>query len=414
MKVCVHSLGCKVNQYEGQAIIDALRAQGVLAVPDIEYADQYVFNTCSVTAEADKKSRQLLAKAAKLNPDAPVYIIGCSSQNRPEQYRGKPNVRFIGGTAAKDTVVERILSDAPPAEEIAALPSVYEELCAVGHTRARAYIKVQDGCNNFCSYCIIPYLRGRSRSREAADILAEARTAAGTTGEIVFTGVNLSAYGRDTRGSLAELVGSLAEIRVRKRLGSLECGVIDEALLQNMRAAGFCDHFHLSLQSGSDGVLKRMNRHYTAAEFLDKIALIRKYFPHAGITTDVIAGFPGETQAEHAETLAFLERAAFSDMHVFPYSERAGTKAADLSQVDKSVRQRRAAEIAEGGKRLRKKFIASQLGRCLPVYYEECADGKAQGFTENYIKVYADALPGQVTDTRLLRPYQEGVLGESV
>lgn len=418
MKVCVFSLGCKVNQYEGQAIADALRAAGAETAQELVAADVYLFNTCSVTAEADKKSRQLIAKARRLNPAAPVYIIGCSSQNNPAPYKNRDSVVYIGGTAGKCEAVARILADraaAPAVVDIRPLPSVYEELPATGHSRTRAHIKIQDGCNNFCSYCIVPYLRGRSRSRSAEAVLAEARAAAADTKEIVFTGIDLSSYGKDTGTDLVALIRLLGDIKVRKRLGSLECGVVSKPLLAAMRDSGFCPHFHLSLQSGSDTVLRRMNRHYTAAEYAKKVDLIRRFFPDAGITTDIICGFPGETDAEHAASVAFAKAIGFSDIHVFPYSERTGTVAAAMpKQVDRHVRLVRAAEMGEVKKTLRAAFLRSMSGRAMSVYYEEVNEGQAHGYTKNYIKVYAAATPGEIANTRLTTVYKDGIQGEIV
>lgn len=418
MKVCVFSLGCKVNQYEGQAIADALRAAGAETAQELVAADVYLFNTCSVTAEADKKSRQLIAKARRLNPSAPVYIIGCSSQNNPAPYAERDSVIYISGTAGKKDVAARILSGhaaAPAVVDVRPLPSVYEEFAATGHSRTRAHIKIQDGCNNFCSYCIVPYLRGRSRSRSPEAVLAEARAAAAGTKEIVFTGIDLSSYGKDIGTDLVALIRDAGDINVRKRLGSLECGVISEPLLEAMRDSGFCPHFHLSLQSGSDTVLRRMNRHYTAADYAKKVDLIRGFFPDAGITTDIICGFPGETDIEHAASVAFTKAIGFSDIHVFPYSERAGTVAAAMPQpVDKRVRLARAAEMGEVKKALHAAFLRSMSGRVFPVYYEEVNDGLAHGYTGNYVKVYAAATPGEIENTCLTTFYKDGIQGEIV
>ena len=247
---------------------------------------------------------------------------------------------------------------------------------------------MQDGCNNFCSYCIIPYVRGRSRSRGLDSIADEARRLAIETKEIVLTGINLSAYGKDTGSSLAELVRSLSDINVRKRLGSLECEVIDDELLSAMRDGGFCEHFHLSLQSGCDAVLKAMNRHYDTHYYLGKVELIRKYFPNAGITTDIICGFPTETEENHRESLAFVEQVGFSDAHVFPYSKRDGTPAARLAQIKNSVKQRRASEMSAVAEKSKAAFLSAQCGKVYPVYLEEKDGDFYVGYTPNYIKVY--------------------------
>lgn len=421
MKFVVYSLGCKVNQYEGQAMAKRLSECGHDVSTEWEKADVYILNTCSITAEADKKSRQLVAKAARFNPNAPVYICGCSSQYAPEQYQNRPNVRLISGTAAKNAFIEHIMSDIiggnlPQTSESAkSLPLCYEDDLLPKATRTRAYIKIQDGCNHFCSYCIVPYLRGRSRSRPLESILAEARAAAAVSRELVLTGIDLSAYGKDIGIDFETLIRALAEIDARKRLGSLECGVISPALLTAMRQSGFCDHFHLSLQSGSDSVLRRMNRHYDIRAFGEKVDMIRDAFPNAGITTDIITGFPEETESEHRQSLENVERIAFSDIHVFPYSQRRGTVAASMRQVPPDVRIARAHVFGELKERLRQNFFDAQRGTEHTVYLETVAGDCAEGYTENYIKTYVS---GAAVDTmvrvRLRENYLQGVKGEQL
>ncbi|MGN1093848.1 MAG: tRNA (N(6)-L-threonylcarbamoyladenosine(37)-C(2))-methylthiotransferase MtaB, partial [Candidatus Neoclostridium sp.] len=353
IKVVVFSLGCKVNQYEGRAMVEKLNENGFDATDKLSVADAYIINTCSVTAEADKKSRQAVARMLKYNPSAKIYICGCSSQNNASQYEDKPNIRMIFGSFGKISAISSIMSDIvldqthKPIISVCAQPEKYEDNLTPELTKSRAFIKVQDGCNNFCSYCIVPYLRGRSRSRSIESVVAEAKDVCVKTHEIVITGINVSAYGQDNGSSLESLIDALACVPVRKRFGSLECNVITDGLLEKMKAAGFCDSFHLSMQSGSTSVLKRMNRHYTSEEFLDKIALIRKHFPNAGITTDVIVAFPGETDEEFEETLQTVKKAHFLDMHVFPYSIRHGTKAATLPQVDGTVADARVKRMLE-------------------------------------------------------------------
>ncbi len=420
MKFVVYSLGCKVNQYEGQAIVKRLAACGHHVSTEWEKADAYILNTCSITAEADKKSRQLVAKAARFNPNAPVYICGCSSQYASEQYQNRPNVRLISGTAGKNAFVEHIMSDitgqkrnAEADDSVKSLPVCYEDDLLPEATRTRAYIKIQDGCNNFCSYCIVPYLRGRSRSRPVESVLAEARTAATVSRELVLTGINLSAYGKDIGSDLETLIRALADIDARKRLGSLECGVISPSLLAAMRQAGFCDHFHLSLQSGCDSVLRRMNRHYDMCAFGAKVEMIRDVFPNAGITTDIITGFPEETDSEHRQSLENVERIAFSDIHVFPYSQRRGTVADSMRQVPQDIRIARAHTFGELKERLRQKFFDAQRGTQHNVYLETTAGDYAEGYTENYIKTYVlGAAVDTVVPVRLQENYLQGVKGE--
>ena len=416
MKGVVFSLGCKVNTYEGQSILRTLAEAGLEVSDKLEPADFYVLNTCSVTAEADRKSRQAVARMLKLSPNARVYICGCSSQHDPAAYLKKENVRFVTGVGGKGKLAEAILTDLQSAahaaeDRTAALPKTYEDELFPYATRTRSFIKVQDGCNNFCSYCIIPYLRGRSRSRAVESITEEALAAAAHSKELVLTGVDLSAYGKDNGSSLTALVRAFGAVTARKRLGSLECTAVTDELLCAMKESGFCDHFHLSLQSGSETVLRRMNRKYTPAFYLQAVQKIRAAFPNAGITTDIIAGFPQETEEEHKQTVAFIKEVGFSAIHVFPYSERAGTVAAKMPQVPKAVRGARAAEIAAVGQACKDAFLRTQLGKSLPVYAETEEDGFAVGYTPNYIKVYTKLRAGELAPVTLRELYKEGVIG---
>ncbi len=412
MKAVVFSLGCKVNQCEGQSMITALRARGLDATDKLEPADIYIINTCSVTAEADRKSRQTVSRVLKLNKDASVYICGCSSQNDAEAFCAKQNVLIVSGTGGKNDLVERVLADSAPHKAVnivSAPPVKYEDDLSPYHTKTRGYIKIQDGCNNFCSYCIIPYLRGRSRSRSIESIAEEARVAAEHTKEIVLTGIDTSSYGSDIGESLVSLVRRLGGVNIRKRIGSLECTVINDELLDAMAESGFCDHFHLSLQSGSASVLKRMNRKYTPEYYLNKVEKIRKVFPDAGITTDLIAGFGGETESEAVETEDFVRAVRFADIHVFPYSERKGTKAYSFPQTDKSVRQARAARLGNIARELRNGFYADRFGSEYEVYAETSEDGMTVGYTSNYIKVYSNVPVGGMEKVILKNLYKEGV-----
>lgn len=406
-KAVVFSLGCKVNQYEGQGMAEFLETLGYDATDSPVEADLYVINTCSVTSEADKKSRQAVARMLKLNPDAKVIVVGCSSQNSAAPYLGKPNVIGVGGVGAKTELIKKALEGGfPVADE---LPSCYEDVFFPKQTKTRGLIKIQDGCNNFCSYCRIPYLRGRSRSRAIESVVREAEAAVKCSKEIVLTGVDISSYGKDIGSDLAELMRALPR-GVRKRLGSLECGVIDSRFLDAAAEYGFCDHFHLSLQSGSDTVLRRMNRHYTAEEYLSKLELIRSYFPLAGITTDVIAGFPGESDAEFEETVATVRRAEFSDIHVFPYSRRAGTKAYDMAQVADEVKTARAHVLLGVKAELKEAFLKKNFGRKAEVYWEEEEKTELTGFTTNYVKVYNKVgTRGELETVTLGEIYKEGV-----
>lgn len=414
MKFVVFTLGCKVNKYESDAMLRKLSDNGFEVSDKLEPADAYIINTCTVTAEADKKSRQAISRVLKLNPNARVYIMGCSSQRDIMQYAEKPNVSLITGTASKSAMLENIMAGISPLNYppslIAPLPTEYEDEPFPFPSRTRSLLKVQDGCDNFCSYCIIPYVRGRSRSRSLSSISEEANKLSLETEEIVLTGINLSAYGKDIGSSLEKLVRALGGVSVRKRLGSLECEIIDDGLLTAMRDCGFCDHFHLSLQSGSDAVLKAMNRHYVTRNYLEKVELIRKYFPNAGITTDIICGFPTETEENHKETVEFVKKAAFSGGHVFVYSKREGTPAVKLPQIENSVKEGRAAEISALIAKSEKQFMEQRKDKVYPVYLENIEDGESVGYTSNYIKVYCDCQKEkEIVNLKLGEIYKEGV-----
>ena len=412
MKAVVFSLGCKVNSYEGQAIIKLLEDMGYEASDRPGQADVYILNTCSVTAEADKKSRQAVERLKKFNRAARILVLGCSSQNNPSKYLGNGNVTAVSGVGGKMEAVIRFVSDVNcPRFFGDELPLVYEDNLTPASTKTRGYIKVQDGCNNFCSYCRIPYLRGRSRSRRIESIVSEAQAVAAHSKEIILTGINVSDY-HDGDCGLSELVYALKDVPARKRLSSLECEVVSEKLLVALKSSGFCDHFHLSLQSGSDAVLAKMNRHYTVSEYLDKVEMIYSVFPDAAITTDMIAGFPTETEQDHLMGMQTAVKARFAAIHVFPYSEREGTNAVKLPQIDKAIRTQRAAQLIKLGGELKAQFIGKNIGRVADVYAETQKDGMSEGFTSNYIKVYSPLKVGEMGKIRLVSPYLDGIKGE--
>ena len=412
MKVVVFSLGCKVNTYEGQSIIKELKSRGVDATDNLEYADYYIINTCSVTVEADKKSRQAIARVNKLNPNAKILICGCSSQNNPKQYENKQNVCQITGVGGKMDIVNTIMSDIKHPKTVENPPKIYEDDCHCELTRTRGFIKVQDGCNNFCSYCIIPYLRGRSRSRKLESIVAEAQEIAKNTDEIVITGINVSAYGLDIGLTLSDLVDALAPIKARKRFGSIECTIITDELLEKMKRANFCDSFHISLQSGSDTVLRRMNRKYVSAVFNEKCDLIKKHFPSCAITTDIIVGFPGETDEEFNETMALVNKVKFFEIHTFIFSARQGTKAYGLKGVERTVSQCRSQILRERANELKNEYLSSLINKSVEVIVEEECGEYNVGHANNYVKVYTTAPCGSISRHKIIRLYNDGVIGE--
>ena len=397
-KICICTLGCKVNQYDSDAMAAVFAEAGMEVAEGFVPADIYIVNTCAVTAEAERKSRQAVNRISRMSPGAEIYVCGCASQNDFSQF-GAEGVRYIGGTKGKFALAEAIVArceggDAGVFGKICAsdfsTAKAYEEGMLPYVSRTRRYIKVQDGCNNFCSYCIVPYLRGRSRSRSLSGVLEEVRAAEVDSREVVLTGINLSAYGRDIGTSLAALLTALQSTPLRVRLGSLEVRVIDEAFLE--AAAGmksFCPHFHLSLQSGDDGVLRDMNRHYTAAEYAEKVALIREKFPGAAVTTDVIVGFPTETDEAFERSLAFCAEMSFADMHVFPYSSRKGTAAGKLRTLDPRIVAEREKKMLALKRERSEKFRLSVLGKPAEVLFETREDGMWCGHTPEYVKVYA-------------------------
>lgn len=408
MKISVFTLGCKTNLYESGQIIAALNQVGHEAFHGLKAADVFVLNTCAVTGEAEKKSRQAIARARKLNPQCKVVVVGCAAQKNASQFSDIANVSFVKGVANKTAIVNEILGVGVDVEE---LPSLYAETVFATQERTRAFVKIQDGCNNFCSYCIVPYLRGRSRSRRVADVVEEVRRA--NVAETVLIGIDISQFGRDTGESLHQLFEALQGINTRIRLGSLEARVVTDELLQSLSKINFCQHFHLSLQSGCDSVLKRMNRKYTTDEFYNAVQKIRKVFPDAGITTDVIVGFCGETDEEFETTRKFIQKVNFADIHVFPYSPREGTVSATWQDVDSGVKTQRAAALAEVKQQLKLNYANSLCGTTQSVLCERKRNGLWEGYTKQYLRVYftGKCNVGDVIDVTVQQPYLDGAKG---
>lgn len=408
MKVAVLTLGCKVNKYESDALIFELKSRGIDATDNLEEADAYIINTCAVTNEAERKSRQMIERARKFNPNAEIYVMGCASQNRPVQFEDR-NVKMIIGTAGKKKIVDELSHSGTHLFE---LPTAYEDDLFSAQSLTRAFIKIQDGCDHFCSYCIIPYLRGRSRSRSLESIVSEVEKLPDDVKEIVLVGIDVSDFKIDGKKGLGKLLQTLDKYGKRLRLSSMEDSLIDEEFLKVLSTLkNFCPHFHLSLQSGCDNVLKKMNRHYTTDEFAGSVALIRKYFPLAGITTDIIVGFPTETEEDFEETLKFVERVKFSQLHIFPYSKRDGTAASKLyKDLSGKVKNERVKRLEELGDRLKTEFLReNKTGKVLI----EAKNGDYfDGYTENYIKCYfsGDLKVGEIVDVQIEKPFKDGVL----
>ena len=402
-KAALHNLGCKVNAYETEAMQEMLEKAGYEIVPFKEGADVYVINTCTVTNIADRKSRQMLHRARKMNPDAVVVAAGCYVQAQDGKGQDPCIDIVLGNNHKKDLVriLDEYAAERASAAEIEDISRTreYESLHLTkpgDHTRA--YIKVQEGCNQFCTYCIIPYARGRVRSRVMEDVLREVRELAeGGYKEVVLTGIHLSSYGIDfdRERHLLELIRAVHEVDgiERIRLGSLEPGIITEEFARELsRIPEICPHFHLSLQSGCDATLKRMNRRYTSAEYAEKCRILRKYFDDPALTTDVIVGFPGETEEEFRASYDFVDSIDFYETHIFKYSRRNGTKAAVMpDQVSEQVKAERSAVMIGLGERKRAAYEKRYVGREVEVLVEEDAvvDGRCVqvGHTKEYIKV---------------------------
>lgn len=420
-KAALHNLGCKVNAYETEAMQHLLEEAGYEIVPFTQKADVYVINTCSVTNMADRKSRQMLHKAKKNNPDSIVVAAGCYVQTSEKEVLNDLSVDIVIGNDRKHDLV-RLLEEYSldsvndTVDDINDGKHDFEELF-IDQTKehTRAFIKVQDGCNQFCSYCIIPYARGRVRSRRFENVIAEVeRLAANGFKEVVLTGIHLSSYGVDFEeaAGLLELIQAVNAVKgiERIRLGSLEPKIVTEHFASELsKLDKICPHFHLSLQSGCDATLKRMNRKYTTKEYERGCELLRKYFVHPAITTDVIVGFPGETEEEFEQTKAYLEHIHFYEMHIFKYSKRKGTLAAVMpDQIDEQVKAARSEKLIALGHDMSKEFRKFYIGKNEEVLFEEKAViGDKEyfvGYTKEYVKVAketAENLENQIVSGRI-------------
>lgn len=429
MKFAFYTLGCKVNQYETQAMQQMLLADGHTLGEFDEICDGYIINTCTVTAVSDKKSRNAIRRVRRLNPNAVVGVCGCYAQANPDEIR-KLDVDVLVGTADRRAFISHLEQAAEHKQkwekiEDNRLGQDFEILPAGGlAARTRALLKVEDGCNNFCSYCIIPYARGRVRSMPLDAAVAEAqKLAAEGYREIVVNGIEISSWGWEwhdgscLRQLLTALCAAVPEVRIR--LGSLEPRTIDEEFCRAL--SGFrnlCPQFHLSLQSGSDPVLRRMNRKYDTARYYESVRLLNEYFPGCAVTTDLIVGFPGESEASFEESLAFIHKCALTKVHIFPYSRREGTPADKMpDQVPKAVKEARAARAAAVAAELEDAFHSALIGTVQEVLFEQPEDGLYAGHAPNYAKVYVrsdEALRNRTCRVRITEPCREGVLGELV
>ncbi len=400
MKIAFYTLGCKVNQYETQALEQLVTQRGHSLVPFEETADAYVINTCTVTAVSDKKSRQVIRRARKAAPDAVIAVCGCYPQTHPDDVE-KLEVDLIAGTGDRTGFVDLLEREWRDRQPITALDDAFqrrsfESLPAGGlEGRTRAMLKMEDGCVNFCSYCIIPYARGRVRSLPLADCVRQAREleAAGYR-EIVLTGIEISSWGQDLEGK-PELIEAIEAIcqglspDTRVRLGSLEPRTITPDFCRRVAALpNLCPHFHLSMQSGCDTVLARMNRKYDSNRYYESVTFLHEAYDRPAVTTDLIVGFPGETEEEFQQTLDFIQKCAFSAMHIFPYSKRPGTPAAKLpGQVLNAVKEKRAHRAAQIARTMQDTYLDSWVGETVPVLFEEEREGLWRGHTTRYCEV---------------------------
>ena len=403
MRIAIYTLGCKVNQYETQAMEQELTARGHELVDFEQPADAYIINTCSVTAVSDKKSRQMIRRARKLNPDAIVAACGCYVQTHTDEVL-ELGIDLVGGTGQRMEFLRQLLTAAEKKTRVLVDDALhrheFEILPAGGQmSRTRAMLKVEDGCRNFCTYCIIPFARGPVRSLPISEAVAQTgQLAAEGYQEVVITGIEISSWGQDLDGekSLMDLLEavSAAAGEMRLRLGSLEPRTITEDFCRRAaKLTNLCPHFHLSLQSGCDETLRRMNRRYDTERFYKSVTLLREFFPGVAITTDLITGFPGETEEEFQKTLDFIRRCEFAQIHVFPYSVRPGTRAAAMEQLPKSVKEERAARAGEVAAQLHEQYLQSCVGQVYPVLFEQPGrEGEFTGHAPNYMEVTA---PGE-------------------
>ena len=400
MKVAIYTFGCKVNQYETQAMETILTQRGHELVPVEEGADAYIINTCTVTAVSDKKCRQMIRRLKRENPRAVVAVCGCYAQTKPQDIE-KLEVDLISGTGDRIDFLNQLEEEFEERRRLVLVDNSmkrreFEVLPAGGmQSRTRAMLKVEDGCVNFCTYCIIPYTRGPVRSLPLEQAIADTKKlAAEGYLELTVTGIEISSWGHDLKNglSLIDLLEGICQAApdMRIRLGSLEPRTITEEFCKRAsRLDNLCPHFHLSLQSGCDATLKRMNRKYDTARYLESCDLLRRYFDRPAITTDLITGFPGETEEEFGETLAFIQRVEFAAMHIFPYSRRTGTKAAAMEgqilNEEKENRARRAIQVASG---MEGRYLSQFVGEQVEVLFEEEKEGAWRGHTPNYMEVH--------------------------
>ena len=428
MKAAFHTLGCKVNQYETEALKEQFKSAGYEIVSEDAFADVYVINTCTVTNMSDRKSRQYIRKMKRVNPSAVVAVTGCYAQVSPEEVAAMEDVDIVAGTNEKHRLLQYV-EEFSAAKEQQYHVKPYEELTEYissgivtsMESRTRAYIKIQEGCNRFCSYCVIPYARGKVRSRSTDEILEEARGLLSQGfREIILTGINTALYGEDIGlGGIEPLIARLNGLDgdFRIRLSSLEPTVINAEYVKGLlRYEKLCPHMHLSVQSGSDHVLSLMNRHYTREEYLEIVKVLKEHDPLYGITTDIIAGFPQETEEDFADSLKIIDETGFCRVHAFKYSQRKGTAAAEMGgQIPGPEKNRRSQVLIEKADDAERAFYEKCQGAVRRVLFEEAEDGMVTGYTDNYVKVYVqgnEEMLNHFYDVRLIEEYRDEMKGE--
>ncbi len=428
-KAAFYTLGCKVNQYETEAMTESFENAGYEIVDYSEYADVYIINTCTVTNMGDRKSRQIIRRAREKNPEALVAVVGCYSQIAPGEVLEIPEVSLVVGTDERSRMVELVEYAMQKEEKLNMVNDImkvreFEEMPIKSYkSRTRAFLKIQEGCDQYCTYCIIPYARGHIRSRKPDSIIAEVKELAENGfREIVLTGIHVASYGKDLGNtSLIDIIEKIHEIDgIRRiRMSSVDPNVMTDGFIERLsRLPKICGHFHLSLQSGCDETLKRMNRKYTTGEYRRVVEKLREVFADVAITTDLIVGFPGETEEEFQKTVDFVEEIAFSGMHVFKYSQRSGTPAAKYeNQVKPQVKDARSKVITAIAEKNEEKFKKAFIGRSKPVLYEQPFDGQKslfEGLTDNYIRVVSESqedIKGKIIETVLMELKEDYMTG---
>ncbi len=425
-KIAFYTLGCKVNQYETEVMTENFTEAGYVPVNFSEYADIYVINTCSVTAIADRKSRNAINRAHKANPNAIIAVTGCYSQVSPSEIEKMGFAHIIIGNDEKSNIVEIVENFGnTPVTYVSDIMKCrsYNEIKSTAHRgKTRAFMKIEDGCDNYCSYCIIPYARGHVRSRLLDDIILEARTliSAGYK-EIVLTGIHLTSYGRDLKNiDLSDVLLNLHEIDglERIRLGSLELtDVLNKIADISEKLPRLCPHFHISLQSGCDNVLKSMRRRYSCSDYEEAVKKLKEKWENAAITTDIMVGFPGETDEDFKESMQFAEKIGFAKMHVFPYSKRPGTVAATMeNQIPENIKKLRAAEMQKVADKCEESFYKSQIGKTLSVLFEQKNKNICRGHSENYMTVEVcgnDEILKKIINVKIT-DFKDGVLSGKI